>query len=91
MNKQHAKYAMALIAALMAGQAAAHGMWTEERRGNIEVIYGHALKTTPSTRRKSQAPGLPTTMAVESLSRSSGSRTMRASSRWSPPRCSAWR
>lgn len=44
MNKQHAKYAMALIAALMAGQAAAHGMWTEERRGNIEVIYGHGAE-----------------------------------------------
>lgn len=44
MNKHHAKYAMALMAALMAGQAAAHGMWTEERRGNIEVIYGHGAE-----------------------------------------------
>ncbi|SEH52940.1 DUF4198 domain-containing protein [Stutzerimonas xanthomarina] len=44
MNKHHAKYAMTLIAALMAGQAAAHGMWTEERRGNIEVIYGHGAE-----------------------------------------------
>jgi len=44
MNKHHAKYAMALVAALMAGQASAHGMWTEERRGNIEVIYGHGAE-----------------------------------------------
>jgi len=44
MNMHHAKYAMALIAALMAGQAYAHGMWTEERRGNIEVIYGHGAE-----------------------------------------------
>ncbi|MCG6538462.1 DUF4198 domain-containing protein [Pseudomonas sp. KSR10] len=44
MNKQHAKIAAALIAMLMAGQASAHGMWTEERRGNIEVIYGHGAE-----------------------------------------------
>lgn len=40
MNKQHAKVAAALLAALLAGQVSAHGIWTEERRGNIEVIYG---------------------------------------------------
>ncbi|GAB7529506.1 DUF4198 domain-containing protein [Pseudomonas sp. 3A(2025)] len=28
-------------AALYAGQASAHGLWTEQRRGNIEVVYGH--------------------------------------------------
>lgn len=44
MNKLHANCAMAVIAALMAGQAVAHGMWTEERRGNIEVIYGHGAE-----------------------------------------------
>jgi len=44
MNKQHAKIATALIALLMAGQSWAHGMWTEERRGNIEVIYGHGAE-----------------------------------------------
>ena len=44
MNKQHAKLAMALLAVMMTGQASAHGMWTEERRGNIEVIYGHGAE-----------------------------------------------
>lgn len=33
-----------LIAALIAGQVSAHGLWTEERRGNIEVIYGHGAE-----------------------------------------------
>ena len=33
-----------LIAALFAGQVSAHGLWTEERRGNIEVIYGHGAE-----------------------------------------------
>lgn len=40
MNKQHATIAAALLAALLAGQVSAHGIWTAERRGNIEVIYG---------------------------------------------------
>jgi hypothetical protein len=40
MNKQHAKIAAALLAAMLAGQVSAHGIWTAERRGNIEVIYG---------------------------------------------------
>lgn len=30
-----------ISAALFAGQAGAHGLWTEQRRGNIEVVYGH--------------------------------------------------
>ncbi|VVO17135.1 DUF4198 domain-containing protein [Pseudomonas fluorescens] len=29
-----------LCAALFIGQVQAHGLWTEQRRGNIEVIYG---------------------------------------------------
>lgn len=29
---------------LLCGQAAAHGLWTEQRRGNHEVIYGHGAK-----------------------------------------------
>ena len=33
-----------VIAALFAGQASAHGLWTEQRRGNIEVIYGHGAE-----------------------------------------------
>ncbi|SDH97838.1 Uncharacterized conserved protein, contains GH25 family domain [Pseudomonas benzenivorans] len=34
----------ALCAALLAGQASAHGLWTEQRRGNIETIYGHGAE-----------------------------------------------
>ncbi|WP_434767721.1 DUF4198 domain-containing protein [Pseudomonas triticicola] len=33
-----------LIAALFAGQVSAHGLWTEERRGHIEVVYGHGAE-----------------------------------------------
>ena len=33
-----------LLGALLAGQASAHGLWTEQRRGNIEVIYGHGAE-----------------------------------------------
>ncbi|PMX03523.1 DUF4198 domain-containing protein [Pseudomonas sp. FW215-R2] len=33
-----------LIAALFATHASAHGLWTEQRRGNIEVIYGHGAE-----------------------------------------------
>ncbi|MFG0380823.1 DUF4198 domain-containing protein [Pseudomonas sp. zbq_18] len=29
---------------LVCGQAAAHGLWTEQRRGNHEVIYGHGAE-----------------------------------------------
>ena len=29
---------------LFAGQVSAHGLWTEQRRGNIEVIYGHGAE-----------------------------------------------
>lgn len=35
---------LVLIAALFAGQVSAHGLWTEERRGNIEVVYGHGAE-----------------------------------------------
>lgn len=35
----------ALLALLsLAGQAGAHGLWTEQRRGNIEVVYGHGAE-----------------------------------------------
>ena len=40
---QHGK-TLLLIAALFATQASAHGLWTEQRRGNIEVIYGHGAE-----------------------------------------------
>lgn len=32
---------VAVLALLATAQANAHGLWTEERRGNIEVVYGH--------------------------------------------------
>ena len=44
MNKRMMKTATALLAMIVAGQAAAHGMWTEERRGHFEVIYGHGAE-----------------------------------------------
>ena len=34
----------ALLAALLAGHAQAHGLWTEQRRGHIETIYGHGAE-----------------------------------------------
>ncbi|HUE92815.1 DUF4198 domain-containing protein [Pseudomonas sp.] len=33
-----------LAAALFIGQVDAHGLWTEQRRGNIETIYGHGAE-----------------------------------------------
>jgi uncharacterized GH25 family protein len=38
------KYHLLLIAALFTLEVQAHGMWTEQRRGNIEVIYGHGAE-----------------------------------------------
>ncbi len=35
---------LVLIAALFAGEVSAHGLWTEQRRGNIEVVYGHGAE-----------------------------------------------
>jgi uncharacterized GH25 family protein len=40
----HYGKSLLLIAALFTGQVSAHGLWTEERRGNIEVIYGHGAE-----------------------------------------------
>ena len=40
----HYGKSLLLIAALFTGQASAHGLWTEERRGNIEVVYGHGAE-----------------------------------------------
>lgn len=34
----------ALCAALLAAQANAHGLWTEQRRGHIETVYGHGAE-----------------------------------------------
>ena len=35
---------LVLIAALFAGEVSAHGLWTEQRRGHIEVVYGHGAE-----------------------------------------------
>ena len=35
---------LAVLGLLFATQASAHGLWTEQRRGNIEVIYGHGAE-----------------------------------------------
>ncbi|WP_395609223.1 DUF4198 domain-containing protein [Pseudomonas sp. B22129] len=35
---------LALIGLLFAADVYAHGLWTEQRRGNIEVIYGHGAE-----------------------------------------------
>ncbi|RMQ50886.1 Nickel transport system substrate-binding protein [Pseudomonas cichorii] len=35
---------LSLLGALFVGQASAHGLWTEQRRGNIEVVYGHGAE-----------------------------------------------
>lgn len=43
---------LVLIAALFAGQVSAHGLWTEQRRGNIEVIYGHGAEDNAFKARK---------------------------------------
>ncbi|MCQ2997521.1 DUF4198 domain-containing protein [Pseudomonas quasicaspiana] len=36
--------ALSLLGAFSMQQANAHGLWTEERRGNIEVVYGHGAE-----------------------------------------------
>jgi len=35
---------LSLFGALSLSQAQAHGLWTEERRGNLEVVYGHGAE-----------------------------------------------
>ncbi|MBT2373596.1 DUF4198 domain-containing protein [Pseudomonas fluorescens] len=35
---------LAVLGLLFATQVSAHGLWTEQRRGNIEVIYGHGAE-----------------------------------------------
>ncbi|MEN0106667.1 MAG: DUF4198 domain-containing protein [Pseudomonas sp.] len=38
------KLHLMLIAALFTLEVQAHGLWTEQRRGNIEVVYGHGAE-----------------------------------------------
>ncbi|WP_433738709.1 DUF4198 domain-containing protein [Pseudomonas putida] len=40
----HSLKPFALLALLFATEVSAHGLWTEQRRGNIEVIYGHGAE-----------------------------------------------
>ncbi|QHD04978.1 DUF4198 domain-containing protein [Pseudomonas sp. R76] len=35
---------LAVLGLLFASHVSAHGLWTEQRRGNIEVIYGHGAE-----------------------------------------------
>ncbi|WP_017903930.1 DUF4198 domain-containing protein [Pseudomonas asplenii] len=35
---------VAVLALLTAPHVSAHGLWTEQRRGNIEVVYGHGAE-----------------------------------------------
>ncbi|KPC27761.1 Nickel transport system substrate-binding protein [Pseudomonas syringae pv. cilantro] len=44
--------ALSLLGVLFATQASAHGLWTEQRRGNIEVVYGHGAEDNAFTARK---------------------------------------
>ena len=37
-------FSLLLAGLLVCGQAAAHGLWTEQRRGNHEVVYGHGAE-----------------------------------------------
>ena len=43
---QHAKSLalLGLLGAMFATHVSAHGLWTEQRRGNIEIIYGHGAE-----------------------------------------------
>ncbi|MGC5702451.1 DUF4198 domain-containing protein [Pseudomonas sp. NFXW11] len=43
---------LGLFAAFASTQATAHGLWTEQRRGNIEVIYGHGAEDDAFKARK---------------------------------------
>ena len=35
---------IAVLGLFFASQVSAHGLWTEQRRGNIEVVYGHGAE-----------------------------------------------
>ncbi|WP_025131977.1 DUF4198 domain-containing protein [Pseudomonas sp. PH1b] len=44
MQQRKSIFLLGLLGVLNASQASAHGLWTEQRRGNIEVIYGHGAE-----------------------------------------------
>jgi len=46
-----------LLAGLFAsGNVLAHGLWTEQRRGNIEVVYGHGAEDNVFKAEKIRSP-----------------------------------
>lgn len=44
MYRKLAALSLSLLGLIFASEAIAHGLWTEQRRGNIEVIYGHGAE-----------------------------------------------
>lgn len=44
MPRTHHLLLVALLGSLISGPVAAHGLWTEQRRGHTEVIYGHGAE-----------------------------------------------
>ena len=44
MLNRHSLLLAGLCASLFAANTQAHGLWTEQRRGNIEVVYGHGAE-----------------------------------------------
>lgn len=44
MHKSLSLLAVSLLGTIYVAQAGAHGLWTEQRRGNIEVVYGHGAE-----------------------------------------------
>lgn len=47
MLKKASLLALGVASFICAGAASAHGLWTEQRRGNIEVVYGHGAEDNP--------------------------------------------
>lgn len=43
---------LAVLGLLFATQVSAHGLWTEQRRGHIEVVYGHGAEDEAFKARK---------------------------------------
>ncbi|WP_339511862.1 DUF4198 domain-containing protein [Pseudomonas sp. RL_15y_Pfl2_60] len=44
MHRTLTAVSLSLFGLIFANEAIAHGLWTEQRRGNIEVIYGHGAE-----------------------------------------------
>ncbi|MFF7706165.1 DUF4198 domain-containing protein [Pseudomonas sp. NPDC007930] len=65
--------AVATLPLLIAAQASAHGLWTEQRRGHVEVVFGEGAEDdafNPAQVKAAQAygaDGKPLTIAIERL------------------------